>query len=341
MNISKTVISSILFLSLFLSFTLANRINILDTLWRDFDINTKTIDSKLENLQDKYGLNIDIAVLGEDDKSCYTDPYFYTCIQREYNYTSDILINIKKKLSSNDRGDINTLREDKFSFFIDTYTLNEAQDKAIPYFKKEDLNNGILTYLTELDSKLAISCDNIYNNYISLYKQITDNKKTILKKSCNVFDLKKIYNSSLTLTKEISYQKKKEATKRMIIYIILGILIIFGLYFGYIKFQTSRYTHKLKSMLKDIKFYKIELEDKNSFFPDAKKELNDDILFLEDRLERYIGDMDKNRKLLKKQYNLFSIEKEKISKLRKKSIYDYTHQDELKEKIEEFKKRDL
>gem|GEM_PF-3254032 len=41
-------------------------------------------------------------------------------------------------------------------------------------------------------------------------------------------------------------------------------------------------------MLKDIKFYKIELENKDSFFPDAKKELNDDILSIEDKIERYL-----------------------------------------------------
>gem|GEM_PF-2998206 len=51
--------------------------------------------------------------------------------------------------------------------------------------------------------------------------------------------------------------------------------------------------------------------------------------------------MDKNRKLLKAEYELFAIEKDELSKKREKAIYDYTHQDELKEKIEEFKKRDL
>lgn len=342
MKIAKLLILTILSLSFSISFTFANRINILDTKGRNFDINKQQIDQKLEEIQDKYGLNIDVVVLGEDKENCYLDSYYYNCIQDKYTYTSDMIINIKKKLSDTDRGDINTLREDKFEFLINTYTLNQAQDEAIPFLKQEDLNRGIGAYLTELDNQIKQSCDTIYDSYEASYKQVWEDAKiTKLSKSCNVFDLKDIHTATLTINEDIINKRKKETTKKIIIFMIIGIISLFGLYFLYTKFQVSRYTNKLKDMLKDIKFYKMELENKDTFFPDAKKELNDDILSIEEKIERYLGDIDKNRKLLKQQYELFVIEKEELSKKREKAIYDYTHQDELQEDINEFKKRDL
>gem|GEM_PF-3506862 len=86
MKIVKLLILTILAISFSLSFTFANRINILDIQDRDFGINEKTINTKLEALQSKYALNIDIAVLGEDKENCYLDYSFLSCIQNNYNY---------------------------------------------------------------------------------------------------------------------------------------------------------------------------------------------------------------------------------------------------------------
>jgi len=342
MKITKLLILSTFILNSLISFAFANRINILDIEWRKFDINIENINSKLKELQNKYALNVDIAVIGKDKEECYKDYYFPSCVKEKYNYAWDILFTIKKKLSESDSGDLETLRNDEFYFLIDTYTINQIQEDSIAFFRVEDLNAGIKTYLDNLDEELSLSCKYIYEDYEEIYKAISnENKWEKLKKSCNVFDLEKIYNKAIILNEDLEKQKSKETTKKIITYIVIWISLIFGIYFLYIKIQTSRYSNKLKNMLKDIKFYKMELKNKDSFFPDIKKELNNDILSIENRLERYLWDMDKNRKILKTEYETFSIDKEILSKKREKAIYDYTHQENLKKNIEEFKKRDL
>gem|GEM_PF-2618430 len=133
-----------------------------------------------------------------------------------------MLFTVKKKLSESDNGDLEAFIESDFYFLIDTYTLKEIQDKAIPFFKTEELDAGIRAYLVELDNQLALSCDTIYNSYDASFEAMPEDMKSDkLEKSCNVFDLETMYYSTLALDEDIANQKSKETTKKIIIYIIV------------------------------------------------------------------------------------------------------------------------
>ena len=122
------------------------------------------IEQKINELQQKYALNIDVVILwANDEKKCYSITAYDTCLQKSYFYNSDLLIGIKMKSASSSRWDIRSLIKDNYIHVIPTLSLKNIQDDIIYNFKNENFTKWILEYLDRLDKKINNTCEKISN----------------------------------------------------------------------------------------------------------------------------------------------------------------------------------
>ena len=305
----------IIFIFLILFYTLSVSANSLDFVWEknpEWKLeweNKIKIEEKINELQQKYGLNIDIVILwANDEKKCYSVNSYDTCLVKSYFFNADLLIGIKMKSAYSDRWDIRSLIKNDYLQVISTLTLKNIQDDIIYNFKKEDFSKWILEYLNILDSKIHNTC-------------------------IKISDWKKCEIQSLVVASE--WYKTKILLQKWIFLIIFILFIWWGFYW-----RRRSYMKKLKNLFKDIKYYLLELENIEMFEID-KKDIIKELNIIHKLLENYLWNLDKSTSIIMKYYvekkKDFEIIQEKTHILMQK----YTSQEKLRSEVNEIKSINL
>lgn len=308
-----------LILSILSSSVYANQVDFYpekDNSWEiSSDEKIEKMNKKLDNFYTKTWLNTDLIILWKWD-SCYLDNNFDSCIQKKENYSSDLLIVLSMKSDIKDYWDIRTLIKDEFKESVTPLELKKLQDEIIYYFKNEDFSWWITKLLDNLEKLIWNKCDEIW----------------IEKDLCNAPNLAKQYHSYVA---EKEAEKKLNAMIKIIYYIIFVVLVVWSYYF-----MKSFYKKSINNLYKDTK-YKITTVWEFEIFEKDKEKIKKKLEWLSKKLKIKLWDLNKNPFSLWKYYKqekqtFLDIDSE-IWKMQK----SFLEREQLKEKIEDFKKIDL
>ena len=313
-NIFK-IILLIIFFSIFINNSFANK---LDFYWEkniSWNLSSEKLNSSLEEFYKKTGLNTDIIILWKWS-SCYLENNFDSCIQKEKNYSSDLLIVLSMKSDIKSRWDIRSLIKDEFKESITPRKLKKLQDNIIYYFKSWDYTTGLENYLNSLQNLIENKC-----------------KKIGISWNCDAVILAKNYHNYIA---KLEQEKKNSARKKLFYYLFLVISWILT-FLGFRKY----YINNLNNLYKDVKYLFLLVENEKEIFVKDKEELKEKIRTLQDKLKHKLWNLDKNVFSLKKFYKE---QKERFLELQKELQENkkyYSSQENLKNKVEELKKIDL
>ncbi len=294
------------------SLTYANQI---DFYWKnDVFLDTTTINNNLNNFYKKTGLNTDIIILWKWD-NCYLENNFDSCIQKNYNYSSDLLIVLSMKSDIKNKWDIRSLIKDDLKEVIKPSDLKNIQDSIISYLKNNNYTWWLNSYLSSLTKLINNKCVEVWLNT-----------------SCKTRDLVKEYHNFIA---EKEYEKKYNSMLR-IMYLIIFIIIIIVTYILLKKF----YIYSINNLHKDIKYQISSIWDYELFEKD-KKEILINLNWLYKYIQNKLWDLNKNtfylRRFYKENKELFQKYKKEIFKMQE----SFRKKEKLKNEVEKMKKINL
>ena len=293
-----------------------------DNSWWFWNVQVSELEGRINLLQDKTGLNTDIVILWKNDKQwCYTNPNFDNCVKEKYWYSSDIIIVLKMKSSISSKGDIRSYLDNKNHPIITTDILKWIQDDIVYNFWNNDFRKWILEYYDKLSYNIDWTCRDLLRENKNL-------EGSLYNTECKVLSLKKVYNENELLRTEA----QKDASLMKIIYILSSIII----FIIFMIWMNIYYLWRLKKVLSDIKFILIDLDRQKTFKKDILT-TRESLEKLVKNLEVYLANADKIWIKVRIQYKEINNEADKIKFEYNKSVENFNSQDELTEKIEDFK----
>ena len=216
------------------------------------------INTELEKINNKYGINLDIILLGKDPKACYEKNNYIKCVIENYGITWNFIWTINQWIKEKTwHGDVNSFMNSNIQNIRSLFNennLKNAQDKSISLLKNWQYYEAIRSsFLKEIKTELDNICKKIKNDWIKYNIEVKDCKINNLIKTWKDIERKK------EIEKEKEKTKQQEINKNIIIVIleviVLWIIIIVSLFYWIKLWKNIWLKLKIKKLFNDIDAY--------------------------------------------------------------------------------------
>lgn len=295
----KKTLLLLLSLFLFINNTYADNINIIWTIQKKYNI-TETSE-QLKEINTLYWTNLDILILGQDEKGCFKEKNYIKCAKDNYwlmwSFIWAINLWIKETTWKWDVNSWMSSNMDNTREIINEQDMKIFQEDNLSYLKSWDYNGAINWFILSFSQHLASICNSYSKRWLEVWIEITDCKIINLDREINLIIDKEVIKKQEA---DFKYQKEKQveiekSKEKMISFFSIGLVLLIIWTIIYIIYKTFYNIHiknRFKKLFWDLLEYKkfienqdnLLLEDKQKIMSELSEILKDSEISLWNRL---------------------------------------------------------